>query len=112
MREVAFLNKSIRPARVLMAVGKMDRGGMETMLMNLYRCIDRDRLQFDFLCTKPGEADFDGEIRALGGRIFHTSLPKQAGPKRILEEMRKVMEEEGPFAAFNAHFPFFNGLFF
>ena len=76
MREVAFLNKSIRPARVLMAVGKMDRGGMETMLMNLYRCIDRDRLQFDFLCTKPGEADFDGEIRALGGRIFHTSLPK------------------------------------
>lgn len=109
MREVAFLNKSIRPARVLMAVGKMDRGGMETMLMNLYRCIDRDRLQFDFLCTKPGEADFDGEILALGGRIFHTSLPKQAGPKRILEEMRKVMEEEGPFAAVHAHLLFFNG---
>ena len=103
------MDKSSRPARVLMAVGKMDRGGMETMLMNLYRCIDRNRLQFDFLCTKPGSADFDEEILALGGRIFHTSLPKQAGSKRILEEMRKVMEEEGPFAAVHAHLLFFNG---
>ncbi len=103
------MNKDSRPARVLMAVGKMDRGGMETMLMNLYRCVDRDRLQFDFLCTKPGNADFDEEILALGGRIFHTSLPKQAGSMRILEEMRKVMEEKGPFVAVHAHLLFFNG---
>ena len=37
------------PIRVLQVVGRMDRGGIETMLMNLYRHIDRDKVQFDFL---------------------------------------------------------------
>lgn len=27
----------------------MDRGGLETMLMNYYRHIDREKIQFDFL---------------------------------------------------------------
>lgn len=103
------MDKGRGPARVLMAVGKMDRGGMESMLMNLYRCVDRQRLQFDFLCTKPGKGDFDEEILSLGGRIFHTSLPKEAGTKKILSQMRRIMTEEGPFAAVHAHLLFFNG---
>ena len=35
--------------RVLQAVTCMDRGGLETMLMNYYRHIDRNRVQFDFM---------------------------------------------------------------
>lgn len=35
--------------RVLQVVTYMGRGGLETMLMNYYRQIDRSRLQFDFL---------------------------------------------------------------
>ena len=48
----------------------MDRGGIETMLMNFYRHTDRDKVQFDFLCNKPDPGDYDEEIKALGGRIF------------------------------------------
>ena len=33
--------------RVLHSVSNMDRGGIETMLMNYYRHIDRDKVQFD-----------------------------------------------------------------
>lgn len=35
--------------RVLHIVGKMNRAGAETMLMNLYRQIDRNQVQFDFI---------------------------------------------------------------
>lgn len=35
--------------RVLQVIGVMDRGGAETMVMNLYRAMDRERIQFDFL---------------------------------------------------------------
>ena len=35
--------------RILHIVGKMDRAGAETMLMNLYRNIDRSQVQFDFM---------------------------------------------------------------
>ena len=56
--------------RILHSVSNMDRGGIETMLMNFYRNIDRSKVQFDFLANKPQPGDYDEEIRELGGRIF------------------------------------------
>lgn len=58
------------PIRVLQIVGRMDRGGIETMIMNLYRHIDRQQVQFDFLAHYGKEAAYNEEIRALGGRIY------------------------------------------
>lgn len=57
------------PVRVLHIVTYMGRGGLETMLMNYYRKIDRSLVQFDFLVHRDFEADYDGEILALGGKI-------------------------------------------
>lgn len=56
--------------RVLHIVGKMDRAGAETMLMNLYRHIDRTQVQFDFITFTTDQGDYDDEILALGGRIY------------------------------------------
>lgn len=58
------------PIRILEVVNVMDRAGIETMLMNHYRHIDRDVVQFDFLTHRPFQGDYDEEIRDLGGRIF------------------------------------------
>ncbi len=57
--------------RVLQSVNIMDRAGLETMLMNYYRNIDRDVIQFDFLTHRPVEGAYDDEIKSLGGRVFH-----------------------------------------
>lgn len=57
--------------RVLHVIGKMDCGGAETLLMNLYRSIDRDVIQFDFLVHSPERGDCDDEIEALGGKIHY-----------------------------------------
>jgi len=59
--------------RVLQIVTYMGRGGLETMLMNYYRHIDRSKVQFDFLVHRDFEADYDKEILELGGRIYHVS---------------------------------------
>lgn len=56
--------------RVLHIIGKMDRAGAETMLMNLYRNIDRDQIQFDFITFTYEEGDYDSEIIELGGKII------------------------------------------
>ncbi len=58
------------PIRILQVVGRMDRGGIETMLMNLYRHMDREKVQFDFLAHYGREAVYNDEIRSLGGRIY------------------------------------------
>lgn len=62
------------PIKVLHVVTYMGRGGLETMLMNYYRNIDREKVQFDFLTHRDFEADYDQEIKALGGKIYH--LPR------------------------------------
>lgn len=59
--------------RVLQIVTYMGRGGLETMLMNYYRHIDHNKVQFDFLVHREFEADYDEEILSLGGKIYHVS---------------------------------------
>lgn len=60
--------------RVLHVIGVMDRAGAETFIMNVYRNIDRSKIQFDFLVHTEKEGDYDKEIKQLGGKIY--SLPR------------------------------------
>lgn len=60
--------------RVLQVVTHMNRGGLETMIMNYYRNIDREQIQFDFLVHRQERADYDDEIEKLGGKIYR--LPR------------------------------------
>ena len=48
--------------RILQCVNDMHRAGLETMLMNYYRNIDRTKIQFDFLTHRPYKSDYDDEI--------------------------------------------------
>ncbi|MCQ2104882.1 MAG: glycosyltransferase family 1 protein [Fibrobacter sp.] len=48
----------------------MNRGGSETMIMNLYRNVDRSKIQFDFVKHTGEKCAYDDEIISLGGRIF------------------------------------------
>lgn len=57
--------------RVLQVVTHMNQGGLETMLMNYYRSIDREILQFDFLTHRPYDGDYGDEIKNMGGKIYH-----------------------------------------
>lgn len=62
------------PIRILHIVTYMGLGGLETFLMNVYRNIDHEKLQFDFLVHRDFRADYDDEIEALGGKIYR--LPR------------------------------------
>lgn len=57
--------------RILQVIGKMDRAGAETLIMNIYRNIDREKIQFDFVVHDTEEGDFDQEIKKLGGKIYY-----------------------------------------
>lgn len=59
------------PVRVLQVIGVMNRGGAEAMIMNLYRKIDRTKVQFDFIENTFEKAAYDHEIREMGGIIYN-----------------------------------------
>ena len=85
------------PIRVLQVVTHMNRGGLETMLMNYYRNIDRNKVQFDFLTHRPEneKKDYDDEIRSLGGKIYHMPVlnPFSLSYMRSLDQFFKEHKE-------------------
>jgi len=69
------------PIRILQVFARMDRGGAESMIMNLYRNIDRSKLQFDFIVHTSEETAFDKEIESLGGKIYR--IPRYTGRNHL-----------------------------
>ena len=55
--------------KVLQVIGSLYLGGSQTMVMNLYRNIDRNKMQFDFIIDHTVDMDFEEEIKRLGGKI-------------------------------------------
>ena len=70
---------------IVHVVGIMDRGGLETFVMNVIRNIDRSRFQCDILCTIPGRGDYDLEAEKLGAKIFNigTIFQRSTGVARF-----------------------------
>lgn len=53
-----------------MIMGKMIGGGVEAVVMNYYRHIDRSKFQFDFIIDNDSTVIPQEEIETLGGRIY------------------------------------------
>lgn len=65
------------PIRVLQVCGEpFAGGGQESFLMNMYRHIDRERVQFDFYTPFENRAiPMQREIERLGGRLWASGFP-------------------------------------
>lgn len=89
--------------RVLHSVSNMDRGGIETMLMNYYRNIDRTKIQFDFIAnnTKPGY--YDDEIKSLGGRVFISPGLKPNNYPEYVRFIDRLLKENPNIKILHAH---------
>lgn len=68
--------------RILCVFSTLDRGGAETMCMNYYRQMDRDKVQFDFVKHTSAKGAFEDEIESMGGRIY--TAPRLRG-RNILQ---------------------------
>lgn len=58
------------PIRILHMIASLNIGGSQTAILNLYRTIERDKVQFDFIIDHPEETELKGEVESLGGRVF------------------------------------------
>ena len=58
------------PHLAAIIVGKMDSGGKKNLIMEYYRHIDRDKIQFDFICDDDSTNIPYDEIEKLGGKVI------------------------------------------
>lgn len=59
------------PVRVLHVFGALNPGGIETLVLNIYRCIGRAKIQFDFALTQGVKSLFDDEVAEMDARLFY-----------------------------------------
>jgi glycosyltransferase involved in cell wall biosynthesis len=90
----------IRPIKILHVVYAMNTGGVESWLMNIYRKLDKNKVQFDFLVNTQEKAFFDDEIRELGGQIYHAGA--LSSPLKIYSSAKKLMSENS-YSAVHCH---------
>ena len=60
-----------KPIIVLHVVGRLDIGGAESRIMDLYRNIDREKVQFHFMQHTADRCAFGDEVESLGGKVYH-----------------------------------------
>lgn len=96
------------PIRVLHIVSSMDRGGAESLIMNIYRNLDRSRLQFDFITHDTKKGDYDDEIVALGGQVFHVPSLGSCGAVSYVKKLISIMSQSS-YAAVHSHTDYQSG---
>lgn len=95
--------KQNNPIRVLHVLHVLNRGGAEAMIMNLYRRIDRNRVQFDFLVHSSEKGLFEDEIEALGGRIYRVSAFKGYNIIKYYNECYKFFRDHPEIKIVHGH---------
>lgn len=71
------------PIRVAQVVGPVLLAGVDTVVMNYYRNIDRTKVQFDFIMDGYDSTPIDNEIKELGGRVYKVESYKKNMRKSI-----------------------------
>lgn len=58
--------------RILHVIPRLFAGGEQTLIMEWYRKIDRNLIQFDFVVCHKEKGIFEDEVLRLGGNIYHS----------------------------------------
>jgi len=96
--------------KILEVVGRMDRAGQETFLMNLLRSYDSSKYEITFAVNTFHKGEYEEEIMVLGGKIWHNKYaPTIKNLKKYLYEFKHFLLTEGPFDVIHCHVYFFSG---
>jgi glycosyltransferase involved in cell wall biosynthesis len=93
--------------RILHVLGGLNRGGVETWLLNVMRTIDRRRFEMHFLVHTAEPGAYDAAVRGLGGRII--PCPNPSSPWRYGRALRRVLREHGRYDVVHSHVHHFSG---
>ena len=77
--------------RILVFGMTENAGGVESFIMNYYRHIDREEIQFDFLCNTLSKVAYEDELLTLGGRVFHITSRRQ-NPVKYKKEILGIFK--------------------
>lgn len=94
--------------KVLHLFNKMDMGGAETLVVNIYRKLSTDNIQFDFAVSNSDGGYYDNEIKKMGGKIHVITHPADNIFKYMFDLKRVI--NQGNYEIIHSHVHFFSGI--
>lgn len=91
-----------KPIRILHVLDGLGTGGAEAMIMNWYRHINREAVQFDFL-VRSSRNVFADEIASYGGRVFVMPLYPSQYFANMRETSRFFAEHAKDYVGIHVH---------
>lgn len=89
--------------RVLQMIGSLNVGGSQTMIMNIYRNIDRHKMQFDFILDHPNETYFAEEVKAMGAKIYTMPMFNGANAAEIKRDWNNFFYMHPEYKVLHSH---------
>lgn len=86
--------------RIAQIIGKWVGGGVEAVVMNYYRHIDHEKIQFDFICDEDSTNIPYEEIESLGGKVI--LIPPYQKVFKYHKELKRVLKE-GNYKIVHSH---------
>ena len=89
--------------RILQMIGSLNVGGSQTMILNIYRNIDREQMQFDFILDHPDETYFADDVKALGGRIFTLPVFRGTNAGEVRRDWNNFLYSHPDYHVLHSH---------
>lgn len=100
------------PIRILQVFGGLNRGGSETAIMTIYRNIDREKVQFDFVVHTEDVGDYEDEILSLGGNIYRFPKYNLKNHYNYVKKWSNFFEEKKQYKIIHGHFFTISSVYF
>lgn len=80
-----------KPIRVLQIMGIVESGGVEAVIMNYYKHIDKSKVQFDFVMHKGSNPDYIAKVKAMGARVYEVT--PYSNPISFMKDVYKIIKQ-------------------
>ena len=92
-----------KPVRILHILQRMEAGGTQALLMNMYRKIDRTKIQFDFLVVYKEKQFYDDEIEELGGHVYKMSFREDLNVLKFKKDLSEFFKTHREYQVVHCH---------
>lgn len=89
--------------RILHMIGSFECGGSQAMVLNLYKAIDRNRVQFDFVVDHPDLMDMTPAFSSLGAKIYEMPTFKGTNIAEVKAAWNQFFTQHPEYRIFHTH---------
>ena len=93
-------------------IGSLNVGGSQSVVLNLYKNINRSRFQFDFIIDHPDQTELLEEVEKLGARVYYAPTFKGTNLGSVIKFWDKFFSEHGEYRILHSHVRSYASIFF